>query len=130
MTEAQLQASVIELAQLLGWRVAHFRPARTEAGWRTAVAGDGKGFPDLLLTKRGYLLFAELKSARGRLSPEQEEWLADLALVGHGIGPVRALVWTPADWKSGAIENALRPPLPPPIHAQRTGTSPRERLCG
>jgi hypothetical protein len=30
---------VIELAKLRGWRTAHFRPARTAHGWRTAVLG-------------------------------------------------------------------------------------------
>lgn len=75
MTEAELQAAVIELAHACGWTVAHFRPARTEQGWRTPVAADGAGFPDLVLahSERG-VLFVELKADKGRLSIEQERW--------------------------------------------------------
>lgn len=35
VTEAQFQAAVVDLARLAGWRVAHFRPARTSHGWAT-----------------------------------------------------------------------------------------------
>lgn len=44
-TEIQWQAQVIELAHILGWTVAHFRPALTKHGWRTPVQADGAGFP-------------------------------------------------------------------------------------
>ena len=47
MSERELQDAVIQLARLLGWRVAHFRPAMTTRGWRTPVSADGAGFPDL-----------------------------------------------------------------------------------
>jgi hypothetical protein len=46
LSEAAFTDAVIELARLGGWRVAHFRPARTASGWRTPVQGDGAGFPD------------------------------------------------------------------------------------
>lgn len=92
-TEAQLQAAVIELAQLLGWKVAHFRPARTKDSWRTPVAADGKGFPDLVLVKGERLLVVELKSESGRLTDEQRDWLADL----RGAG-VDVRVWRPSNW--------------------------------
>lgn len=102
MTELQLQDAVAGMAQVLGWRVAHARPARTERGWRTPWQYDGKGFPDLTLVKRR-LVFAELKSDRGRLEPEQAGWLTALNVPG-----VDVYVWTPADWVSGAIEGVLR----------------------
>jgi hypothetical protein len=47
-----------------GWRAAHFRPARTAKGWRTPVAADGAGFPDLVLVRRTRIVAAELKSGR------------------------------------------------------------------
>lgn len=103
MTEAQLQDAVIACARLFGWRVAHFRPAQTARGWRTPVEADGKGFPDLVLARRGELIFAELKSDRGRLSDEQAMWMHAL----EGIGR-RFYLWTPAEWLSGAIEAVLR----------------------
>src|SRR5258705_9090381 len=49
MSEEELLTAVLQLCRVLGLRTAHFRPARTEKGWRTPVSGDGKGFPDLII---------------------------------------------------------------------------------
>ena len=58
MSEAVLQDAVIELANLKGWTVAHFRPAQNARGdWRTPVAAQGKGFPDLVMVRRDQLVF-------------------------------------------------------------------------
>ncbi len=92
MTEADFQRQIIDLARLHGWKVAHFRPARTEQGWRTPVSADGKGFPDLVLV-RGRVLFVELKSAKGRLTYEQHEWLDALTRAGAEVH-----VWRPDDF--------------------------------
>lgn len=75
MSEEELQATIVEAAQRLGFLVHHTRPARTARGeWRTPVQGD-VGFPDLLLARHPGLVFAwELKSARGRLGIMQETW--------------------------------------------------------
>lgn len=118
MTERDLQAWVIVLARLLGWRVAHFRPARTAHGWRTPVAGDGAGFPDLVLVRGERMLFRELKTERGKLRPEQEAWLSALRAAGADAG-----VWTEADWRCGVIEAALRPDVRERMRVQacRTG---------
>lgn len=102
MSEAQLQDAVVELAQLLGWEVAHFRPARTTDGWRTAVSADGKGFPDLTLV-RDRVIFAELKSDIGKLSPDQDRWAACISDAG-----CQHEVWRPEQWRSGEIEFVLR----------------------
>jgi hypothetical protein len=101
MTETELLDVVLECAHLFGWRTAHFRPARTVRGWRTPVAGDGKGFPDLVLV-RDRVLFVELKSATGRLTTEQQDWLEVLDRVAE------AHVWRPVDWTDGTVENVLR----------------------
>jgi hypothetical protein len=93
MTEAELQRQVLQLARLCGWRTAHFRPARTAHGWRTAVAGDGAGFPDLVLCRGRQLLFVELKADKGKLRPEQETWIRALREAG-----AEAYVWRPRDW--------------------------------
>lgn len=92
ITEADWQTTVIDLAHALGWRVAHFRPARTNQGWRTPVAADGKGFPDLVLT-RDRVIFVELKSQTGRLSHEQMVWLEQLDQAGAEIH-----IWRPDDF--------------------------------
>ena len=92
-SEAEFQATVIDLAQLAGWLVHHTRPAQNSRGeWRTPIAGD-KGFPDLVLAHatKGVLL-VELKSAKGRLTAEQAEW-------GDRLEPTGLYrVWRPDDW--------------------------------
>jgi len=94
VSEDAFQRAVIDLAHLHGWTVAHFRAARVRRGGRdiyeTPVGADGKGFPDLVLAKKGRMtIFAELKSDKGRVTPEQQRWI-DL-LGGE--------VWRPGDWE-------------------------------
>lgn len=89
--ERDWQRDIIRLARTLGWRVAHFRPAQTSKGWRTAVAADGAGFPDLILV-RDRLIAAELKNEKGRVTEEQREWIAALQVAG-----IEAYVWRPDD---------------------------------
>jgi hypothetical protein len=94
--ESEFLEQVVALARLRGWRVAHFRPARTAQGWRTPVQGDGRGFPDLLLVReRGdrRVIAAELKVGAGRPTIEQAEWLSAFAAAG-----VAAYTWRPDDW--------------------------------
>ena len=56
------------------------------------VAGDGAGFPDLVLV-RERVIFAELKSETGRLSPEQKTWGDKLFIADCEI-----YNWRPSDW--------------------------------
>lgn len=98
MTEAQLQDRVVDLAKARGWRVAHFRPARTKDGsWRTPVQGD-KGFPDIVLARDGRVIFAELKSETGRLGEGQAEWLQNLEDGPDAHDHVLVRLWRPSDW--------------------------------
>ncbi len=99
-SEAAFTGDVIAFARLHRWRVAHFRPARTSAGWRTAVSGDGAGWPDLVLVRGQVLIVAELKVGKGRLTPEQRLWIAALEAAG-----VPAYCWWPKNWRD--IEEAL-----------------------
>lgn len=101
MSEADLQDAVIASAKIYGWRVAHFRPARTASGWRTAVEGHA-GFPDLVLANGKRVIVAELKSMKGKPSDDQKQWLAALE-------PLSPVVWTPREWLDGSIEEELRP---------------------
>ena len=84
-TEHQMVAAILEAAHVTGWRVAHFRPALTRHGWRTAVQGDGAGFPDLVMVhaRARLVWWVELKSRRGRLEPAQEAWRDDLEAAGE-----------------------------------------------
>lgn len=100
-TEAGFQAAVIDLARLRGWLVHHCRPARTGAGWATPITGD-PGFPDLVLARPPRLIFAELKSTKGRVSRDQERWVMRL----DQCDGVEMHVLRPSDW--AAVEDLLR----------------------
>jgi len=93
VSEAAFQQVVIDVARWHGWKVFHPLPAQNARGrWRTAQAGD-TGFPDLVLAhpKHG-VIFAELKSAIGKLSDHQQAWLDTLRQAGAEV-----YVWRPAD---------------------------------
>jgi hypothetical protein len=113
MTEAQLQAAVIELAGLLGFMAAHFRPAQVGGRWVTAMAGN-PGFPDCVFAKAGRVILAELKAAGRSPTGEQRRWLEALggetsvSAWDEGEGGVDVYVWRPSDWTSGRIERVLR----------------------
>lgn len=102
MSEDKLLANVIGAMRDLGWRVAHFRPAKTAKGWRTAVQGDGKGFPDVIACRRERMIVAELKSHRGSTTGDQDIWLSVFAKAG-----AEAYVWKPIHWLDGTIHRAL-----------------------
>jgi len=104
MSEEALLKNILDAARKLGWRSAHFRPAKTEQGWRTPVSGDGKGFLDLvLLHERMHLVVvAECKTMKGELTKEQEGWLYSWRCAG-----VPALVWRPDAWLDGTIQRVL-----------------------
>ena len=111
VTEAEMADTLRDACRWTGWRCAHFRPARTAHGWRTAVQGDGKGFPDwVLVHDRGGVLFVELKTVRGKLSPSQEAWGEALIRAGaiyrviHGTVELDAFCQELAD-------RATRPPV-------------------
>lgn len=94
MTERQLQDAIVEMARLLGWLAYHTFDSRHSAA----------GFPDLVLLRGHQLIFAELKSETGRLSPEQDAWIAAL----QDTRRVTVAVWMPHHWLSGEVERALR----------------------
>ena len=97
MTEAELQANVLELARLLKWRCYHtFDSRRSEPG-----------FPDLVMLRGERIIVAELKSERGRLTTEQDAWL-DAFRAALAGADVTIAVWKPRDWLNGAIEDDLR----------------------
>lgn len=106
MSESGFQTAVLELATRLGWRTMHVRPAQNRAGrWRTPVAGDGAGFPDLVLVRGQHLIFVELKTNTGRASTEQERWLDALTTVSNATQAsdgrsthVTATIWRPREW--------------------------------
>jgi hypothetical protein len=92
MTEAQLQAAIVELC---GWlRLRYYHPYDS----RRSVPG----FPDLTITGR-QVLFRELKSPSGRLTAEQAAWKRSLLAAGADWG-----LWRPSDWLDGTILRELQ----------------------
>lgn len=94
LSERAWTAHVVALAQACGYRVTHFRAARTAVGWRTALSGD-RGAPDLLLAggTPPRVLHVELKRAGVRVAdPAQRAWLDALARAGALVA-----VWRPED---------------------------------
>lgn len=98
-TEAQFQEQIVQLAHLHGWTVMHVRRSLGRrngvTAWQTTTSLPG--WPDLTLMRptgdgHGELIFAELKSDRGRLRPEQRHVLAMLADCGQ-----EAVIWRPRD---------------------------------
>ena len=90
-SERLFQDRVMDCARARGWLVFHPAPSQVRPGvWRT----DGSGFPDLVLAHIEHgVIFAELKSAVGKLRPGQEDWQLHL-------GPwVEYELWRPSDWE-------------------------------
>lgn len=81
-TEAQFQAAVIEAARLHGWLVFWWPNAVINPIW-----------PDLTLIKDSRVVFAELKTERGKLGKKQLERLQELASAGMDVR-----VWRPSGW--------------------------------
>lgn len=82
MTEKEWQALIVEHARLHGWSGYHqFDSRRSQPGW-----------PDLVLVRPPELLMVELKSASGKLTPEQADTLTSLAACG-----VETAIWRPCD---------------------------------
>ena len=105
ITEAEFQTQFIQYARLQGFLVAHFRTSRTQRAdgsvfYETPVQADGKGFPDLVLTRPGRLVFVELKAERGRTSLGQDRWINALKDCGQEV-----YVFRPGMWKQ--IEQIL-----------------------
>lgn len=97
MTEADLQAAVIDLLGTLNYKYYHTRDSR----------GSNAGFPDLTIWggRHHKLMFAELKSTKGKVSKPQADTLRGLANTGAFV-----YVWRPYDWITGGIERILRGP--------------------
>ena len=95
LTERDFQRQVVELARLHGWRVYSIPDSRRSTE---------KGYPDLTLwhAKRKEVVFAELKTNKGKLRPEQVTVHAEMQSCGLTV-----YVWRPEGWDE--IERVLGP---------------------
>ena len=94
ITEKDFSRQVEDLLGLYNWRWCHFRPAMTKTGWRTAMSGH-PGFPDYVAVRARRLLLFELKSAKGRIAPAQQEWIDLLHECGDNV---ECYAWRPGDF--------------------------------
>lgn len=101
MKGKDLQKTVIDWARMKGWHVAHFPSVETKQGWRTAVAADAKGWPDLILL-RDRILAIEIKGDGDSMKPEQLQWQERMQRAGVEFYVVR-----PKDWLNGTVEEIL-----------------------
>jgi len=94
-TEAEFMAAVTDMAAAHGWQWMHIQPGLTERGrYRTPVSGTlGAGWPDLILIRQDRIIAAELKSARGTVTPLQKRVMT--VLQGALL---EVHVWRPRDW--------------------------------
>lgn len=93
MTEAVLQKRVRDLALTYGWKFQHpYDSRRSDPGW-----------PDCAIGRTGRLIVRELKTQKGRVSPDQREWLAILKSCGIDAG-----IWRPSDLLDGTITRELQ----------------------
>ena len=100
LSEKRWQAQVVSLATALGWRVRH--DAATNAPRRCSACGEVRRLPrnapgalDLILIRRPRIVWAELKTDDGKLTPEQEREIDDLRACGQEVW-----VWRPGDLDS------------------------------
>jgi hypothetical protein len=100
VSEAAFQTGVIRLARSLNYEIYH----HTTAGGKCRQCGTrssggrivtSKGFPDLVIARTDppRLIYAELKSQKGRIAPEQREWQERLEANGQEF-----YIWRPSDW--------------------------------
>lgn len=84
VTEKDLREQVRDLCGIFGWKL-YFT-------WTSMHSP--RGFPDLVLAHPGKkrIIYAELKSEKGKVTPEQQRWLDALRQCGQEV-----YVWRPAD---------------------------------
>jgi len=91
-TEKEFQSQIKDLAKIYGWRYYHTFLSK----WSV------QGFPDCVLVKPPRVIFAELKSNKGKVNDKQHEWLDDLSKCPG----VEVYLWRPDDIE--ALPNIFR----------------------
>lgn len=81
VSEKQFERQVKDAAKLFGWLYYHTHRSQFSPA----------GFPDCVMVRGDRLIFAELKSAKGKVSEEQYQWLDALAATAE------TFVWRPDD---------------------------------
>ena len=94
ITEGELQNTLVEACWANQRKVFHTGDSRKQVrgpeGYELVGDTLTQGYPDLTIGGREGVIWAELKSAKGRLDQEQVEWLDNLP-------PHQSHVWQPSD---------------------------------
>lgn len=98
------QDMVATVASQNGWQVAHFMTAKLGDRHMTPTKYDAAGFPDLVLC-RERIIYAELKTETGELTPEEEQWRTKLQAANQ-----EWYLWRPRYWQQ--IKEILQSPVP------------------
>lgn len=91
LSEAAFQNKVLALCRWLKLRTYHTYDSRRSA----------PGFPDLVIVGKAGIIFAELKTTRGKVTIYQQAWWDDLTKAG-----AEAYIWRPEDWPQ--IQDVLK----------------------
>lgn len=84
ITEKQLESQVKDLAKMFNWMYYHT--------WRSIHSP--AGFPDCVMIRDDRIVVAELKSERGKVTPQQEGWLKAF----KATGMAECYLWRPSDF--------------------------------
>jgi hypothetical protein len=87
VSETKFTDEVRRLARTLGWFEYHTYNSRRSTA----------GFPDLALVREPWLVFAELKTEIGNVTPSQFAWLREMQTVADHADNVWVWVWRPHD---------------------------------
>lgn len=111
MSEGQLQANVMDAVKTLGLLGYHTFDSRRST----------PGFPDLVIVGARGVIYRELKTATGRVTPAQRHWITALRAAGQD-----ADVWRPQDWPDRITRElralcplTVRPPTPSQAELRR-----------
>jgi hypothetical protein len=96
MSEATLQANILQVAKDLGWLTYHTYDSRRSPA----------GFPDLVLvhSEQRRCIFSELKTERGRQSAAQRDWERRLRTVSG----IEFYLWRPIQWLDSTVVRILQ----------------------
>jgi hypothetical protein len=105
-TERAFQSQVLAYARLMGWQAFHDNatnaPRRCSGcGQTRSLPRNAAGLPDLILVRRPRVVWAELKAERGKISPPQAAWIAELRACNQEV-----YIWRPSSWQE--IEECLK----------------------
>jgi hypothetical protein len=93
-TESKIQSVILRYLttrRILHWRQNLGGVAHSVSGKMVFKKNPMKGFPDIVCLHKGQLICFEVKSAKGKASPEQVRWHQDLTVNGGYAYVVKSL---------------------------------------